>query len=112
MGDNGADDGMVNEVRRIYYQNGKKIENPSFDLLGHKHDSITQEFCEDWVGTTKDGTNFIELGGGMKDVDRALSKGLVLVMSLWDDHFANMLWLDSLPHRFHGSHQLPRLLQH
>jgi len=31
----------------------------------------------------------------MKDVDRALSKGLVLVMSLWDDHFANMLWLDS-----------------
>merc|ERR1712019_232048 len=59
------------------------------------HDSITQQFCEDWVGTTKDGTNFIQKGG-MAEVDRSVSKGLVLVMSLWDDHFANMLWLDSI----------------
>merc|ERR1711976_42370 len=90
----GTDDGKVNEVRRYYYQNGKKVENPSFSLLGNKHDSITQQFCEDWVGTTKDGTNFIQKGG-MDEVDRSVSKGLVLVMSLWDDHFANMLWLDS-----------------
>merc|ERR1712118_262279 len=33
--------------------------------------------------------------GGMEEVDRSISKGVVLVMSLWDDHFANMLWLDS-----------------
>lgn len=25
----------------------------------------------------------------------ALGRGVVLVMSLWDDHSANMLWLDS-----------------
>jgi cellulose 1,4-beta-cellobiosidase len=25
----------------------------------------------------------------------ALRRGLVLVMSIWDDHDANMLWLDS-----------------
>merc|ERR1712048_1127318 len=93
--DDGTDTGKVNEVRRIYYQDGKKIVNPVFDLLGNKHDSITQQFCEDWVGTTKDGTNFIEKGG-MTDVDRSLEKGVVLVMSLWDDHFANMLWLDSI----------------
>jgi len=92
--DDGTDSGTVNEVRRHYVQNGKKIENPHFDLLGNKHDSITQQFCEDWVGTTKDGTNFIQKGG-MTDVDRSLEKGVVLVMSLWDDHFANMLWLDS-----------------
>lgn len=24
-----------------------------------------------------------------------MAKGMVLVMSLWDDHYANMLWLDS-----------------
>merc|ERR1712137_1162192 len=24
-----------------------------------------------------------------------IQKGVVLVMSLWDDHYANMLWLDS-----------------
>jgi len=28
-------------------------------------------------------------------VDKAFQEGVVLVMSLWDDHYANMLWLDS-----------------
>jgi len=93
--DDGTDDGKVNEVRRYYIQDGKKIVNPHFTLLGNSYDSITQDFCKDWVGTTKDGTNFITKGGGFDDVDRAVGKGLVLVMSLWDDHFANMLWLDS-----------------
>merc|ERR1719473_2270018 len=31
----------------------------------------------------------------MNSVDKALEAGVVLVMSLWDDHEANMLWLDS-----------------
>jgi len=31
----------------------------------------------------------------MAAVGSALAKGTVLVMSLWDDHYANMLWLDS-----------------
>ena len=26
---------------------------------------------------------------------QAMKRGLVLVMSLWDDHEVNMLWLDS-----------------
>ena len=26
---------------------------------------------------------------------RGMNLGMVLVMSLWDDHYANMLWLDS-----------------
>merc|ERR1712064_213688 len=33
--------------------------------------------------------------GGMDSIDKALEAGVVLVMSLWDDHEANMLWLDS-----------------
>ena len=28
-------------------------------------------------------------------MSRALSGGMTLVMSVWDDHYANMLWLDS-----------------
>merc|ERR1712070_227600 len=28
-------------------------------------------------------------------VEKAIDAGVVLVMSLWDDHYANMLWLDS-----------------
>lgn len=31
----------------------------------------------------------------MTSVGKGLAKGMVLVMSLWDDHYANMLWLDS-----------------
>merc|ERR1712224_1146052 len=58
------------------------------------HDSITTEFCQDWVAETQDGTNFLEKGG-MGAIDKALEAGVVLVMSLWDDHEANMLWLDS-----------------
>merc|ERR1711879_1122536 len=92
---NGQDDGTVNEVRRFYVQNGKKIETPTVTLQGNQHDSITADFCQSWVDTTKDGTNFIQKGG-FEAVDKALEKGVVLVMSLWDDHFANMLWLDSI----------------
>lgn len=31
----------------------------------------------------------------MASMGRAGATGMVLVMSLWDDHYANMLWLDS-----------------
>lgn len=33
--------------------------------------------------------------GGLKKMGDAMKKGMVLVMSLWDDHDVNMLWLDS-----------------
>merc|ERR1711865_338020 len=39
-------------------------------------------------------TNFLEKGG-LQAVDDAFTNGAVLVMSFWDDHYANMLWLDS-----------------
>lgn len=31
----------------------------------------------------------------MSSMSSAMSKGMVLVMSLWNDHYSNMLWLDS-----------------
>merc|ERR1712217_335273 len=33
--------------------------------------------------------------GGLKAMGEALDRGMVLVMSLWDDSQSNMLWLDS-----------------
>ncbi|MBE3048655.1 hypothetical protein IMZ48_40385, partial [Candidatus Bathyarchaeota archaeon] len=33
--------------------------------------------------------------GGFAQFSEAVAGGMVLVMSLWDDHYANMLWLDS-----------------
>ena len=34
--------------------------------------------------------------GGLKKMGEAMKGGMVLVMSIWDDHEANMLWLDSI----------------
>jgi len=33
--------------------------------------------------------------GGLKMMGESLKNGMVLVMSIWDDHASNMLWLDS-----------------
>merc|ERR1712048_622640 len=93
--DDGTDSGTVNEVKRFYIQDGKKIETPTVTLEGKQYNSISTDFCQAWVDTTKDGTNFLQKGG-FKAVDESFEKGVVLVMSLWDDHFANMLWLDSI----------------
>ena len=40
-------------------------------------------------------TNDYKKKGGLQAMGKALDAGMVLVLSLWDDHAANMLWLDS-----------------
>jgi len=92
--DDGTDDGTIVEARQFYTQHGKTVEHKHYALNGHKHDSITDKMCADWVAETKDCTNFLEKGG-MKAVDTVFKNGAVLVLSLWDDHYANMLWLDA-----------------
>merc|ERR1712050_458630 len=90
----GTDHGKLTEVKQFYTQNGKTIEHPSYTVNGNQHKTITDDFCNDWVATTQDGTNF-EQKGGLGAIEKAIDAGVVLVMSLWDDHYANMLWLDS-----------------
>merc|ERR1711912_205145 len=90
----GTDHGKLTEVRQFYTQNGQTIEHPSYTVNGKQHNTITDDFCGDWVATTQDGTNFLEKGG-LDAVEKAIDAGVVLVMSLWDVHYANMLWLDS-----------------
>merc|ERR1711904_704079 len=92
--DDGSDHGKLVEVKQFYTQDGKTIEHPAYTVNGKQHNSITDDFCSDWVATTQDGTNFLEKGG-LGAVEKAIDAGVVLVMSLWDDHYANMLWLDS-----------------
>jgi len=90
----GTDSGKLHEVKQFYTQNGKTIEHKMYTVNGNQHNSITDDFCADWVAETQDGTNFLEKGG-MSAIEGAFEQGVVLVMSLWDDHYANMLWLDS-----------------
>ena len=42
-----------------------------------------------------DNTDTFTAMGGMNAMGGALSRGMVLVMSVWDDHAVNMLWLDA-----------------
>ena len=91
------------EIRRSYKQDGKTIEQPKVQVNGNNYDSITDDFCRDEAlefNIPNDQYSYqysdFEKHGGMASVSAALDRGLVLVMSLWDDHYANMLWLDSV----------------
>jgi cellulose 1,4-beta-cellobiosidase len=92
----GTDTGPLSEIRRIYVQDGKTIKNEAVKIpgLAKPADSITQDFCDATKKATGDVNDF-KIKGGMKGMDAALEKGMVLVFSLWDDHMAQMNWLDS-----------------
>lgn len=95
----GTNDGDLQEIRRFYVQDGKKINNAFSDFTlknGTKasFNSLTDQTCateKAWAGDS----NTFAKQGGMKQMGDAMKRGMVLVMSLWDDHKAYMLWLDS-----------------
>jgi len=91
--EDGTDTGALKEIRRHYKQNGKIIQTPTIKVGAASFSSISTEFCQAELDLFKDKTNFLTKGG-LEAMDEALTKGVVLVMSLWDDHAAGMLWLD------------------
>lgn len=91
----GSDNGDLVEIRRVYVQNGKVIQNAMTNVNGvDTTDSITDKMCKQAKTAFGDRDDFSE-NGGLKKMGESLKRGVVLVMSLWDDHDANMLWLDS-----------------
>jgi cellulose 1,4-beta-cellobiosidase len=83
----------VTEIRRYYVQNGVLIPTPATTQAGLSGNSITPAYCTA-EGTVFNDTSF-ETKGGFSSMNAAFSQGMVLVLSLWDDYYANMLWLDS-----------------
>ncbi|KAF2423605.1 1,4-beta-D-glucan cellobiohydrolase-like protein [Tothia fuscella] len=84
----------LKEIKRFYVQDGKVIPNSQSKIAGVTGNSITPEFCDAQKKAFDDKYTFKDLGG-FASMSSALQKGMVLVMSLWDDHYSNMLWLDS-----------------
>jgi len=84
----------LKEIKRFYVQNGKVIPNSMSKIPNVQGNSITPAFCDAQKKAFGDKYTFNELGG-FGSMSSALQKGMVLVMSLWDDHYANMHWLDS-----------------
>ena len=76
--------------------NGKEHDQPmtKVDAMSKQYDSLTDEMCGD-IKTAFGDTNSFASRGGMKGMGESMKNGMVLVMSIWDDHEANMLWLDS-----------------
>ncbi|KAF7977022.1 hypothetical protein HWV62_4972 [Athelia sp. TMB] len=86
--------GTLSAIRRLYVQNGVVIQNSESTVSGVSGNSITQAFC-DAQKTAFGDTNDFDTKGGLAAMGEALGRGVVLVLSLWDDYDAYMLWLDS-----------------
>ncbi|KAL2127714.1 hypothetical protein VTI74DRAFT_10286 [Chaetomium olivicolor] len=86
--------GNLSEIKRFYAQDGKIIPNSESTITGVTGNSITQSFCDAQKAAFGDTGDF-NRKGGLAQMGKALAGDMVLVMSVWDDHAANMLWLDS-----------------
>jgi cellulose 1,4-beta-cellobiosidase len=73
------------EIRQYYVQNGVKIMQPNSTVSGLTgYNSITESMCKAQKTAFGD-QNVFDQKGGLSGMNSALGKGMVLVMSLWDD---------------------------
>ncbi|KAH8423049.1 glycoside hydrolase family 7 protein [Aspergillus melleus] len=85
--------GSLSEIKRFYVQGGKVIPNSESEIPDVSGNSITSEFCDAQKAAFGDETIFQD-HNGLKGMGDALG-AMVLIMSVWDDHYASMKWLDS-----------------
>jgi len=91
----GTDTGDLVEIRRFYMQDGQLVPNSNSTILGaQSSNSITDNFCQQQKSAFNDPNDFAAKGA-LRNMGVAMDRGMVLVLSLWDDIEANMLWLDS-----------------
>jgi len=91
----GTDAGDLVEIKRFYVQEGRVIPNSESSILDrNRGNSITDGLCASQKAKFADTDDFT-IKGGLKKMGEALDRGMVLVLSLWDDSAVNMLWLDS-----------------
>jgi len=81
-------------VKQFFIQDGARIDvpTPTWEGLPDSNE-ITAELCDNPFDVFVDYDRYTEVGGWPAMVD-ALSQPQVLVLSIWADHYSNMLWLD------------------
>lgn len=89
VSDDGTDEGTLSEIRRLYVQDGRVIENVPAEEGGGDPGAITEGFCED-----NGADNFLRLGG-LQTMGESLQRGMVLIFSIWNSEGDFMEWLDS-----------------
>ncbi|KAI0024553.1 concanavalin A-like lectin/glucanase [Xylariomycetidae sp. FL0641] len=81
--------GGLNEIRRLYVQGGRVLANAAVnDPYWPPGDSIKMSHCQAR-------SDFFEELGGLRQMGRALDRGMVLVFRLWSDPGQFMNWLDA-----------------
>ncbi|KAI8813109.1 glycosyl hydrolase family 7-domain-containing protein [Cladochytrium replicatum] len=92
----GTDSGDLSDIRRFYIQGGKVIAQAAstFPELNGAN-SVSSSYCSAQKTLFGD-TNDFAAKGGLKAMGQALDRGMVLVLSIWDDVTVNMLWLDAV----------------
>jgi hypothetical protein len=77
------------------WQGGVVFDNSFAEISGvTPYNSLTDATCAAQKTAFGD-TNLFAQEGGMKAMGAAFKRGMVLVLSIWDDTAVNMLWLDS-----------------
>ncbi|EAL73676.1 glycoside hydrolase family 7 protein [Dictyostelium discoideum AX4] len=92
--DDGSSDGKLTSIKRLYVQDGNVISQSVSTIDGVEGNEVNEEFCTNQKKVFGDEDSFTK-HGGLAKMGEALKDGMVLVLSLWDDYQANMLWLDS-----------------
>ncbi|KAK2057160.1 family 7 glycosyl hydrolase [Colletotrichum caudatum] len=84
-----SENGKLKELRRMYVQDGKVIQNNVVNIEGPpKIDFMNDDYCQ-----ATGASEFSRLGG-MGVMGDAMTRGMVLVMSVWWDEVTFMNWLD------------------
>ncbi|CZS96657.1 hypothetical protein WAI453_010077 [Rhynchosporium graminicola] len=89
-----SDTGTLVEIKRFYVQGGVTFANSESAVPNVPGNSLTDTFCDAQKVAFGD-NNMHKSKGGLAVMGASLKKGVVLVMSIWDDHTAGMLWLDA-----------------
>ena len=94
---NNKSSGTLSEIRRLYVQNGKVIQNAAITVPGLEGaGAISDKFCSrshEVLG----GKDAFSALGGLKQMGEAIGRGMVLALSIWDDSGSYMNWLDQDP---------------
>ena len=85
---NNSPTGPLTEIRRLYVQDGKVIQNVKVQFNSGALDSITDGYCAS-------SSSSFQQRGGLKAMGDALGRAMALIFSIWNDASQNMNWLDS-----------------
>lgn len=86
--DDNTSHGTLNQIRRLYVQDGKVIQNAAVQFDNQTIDSLTPSYC------AADDAEYDKLGG-MAQMGKALEEGMTLIFSIWNTASGFMSWLDS-----------------